>query len=194
MRQRNRKRRDKERVRAEFRAPAQATELDSDASLALHERFVGGEQEAGEQFVERLLRYLVGRLGQRFPRAPVDLRTDAVEDALLDHLRRPDRFDRSRGIPIEAYLSFTAGRNLSNSLDREQRRGEREARYAIEAPSISPTDEAADTDKSEALIIQIASTTPSEQAAQVVAHRRTSNRSLRQGSGNRRPSHSAATC
>ncbi len=139
--------------------------IDSDALSALHDRFVRGELEAGEQFASQLLGYLVRRLGRRFPHAPFDLRADAAEDALLDHLHRPDRFDRSRKIPIEAYLSYAACRNLANSLDSERRRKEREARYASEVPSIVLAEDVPERKPAEALITTIAAASSAEKRA-----------------------------
>lgn len=68
------------------------------------------------------------RLQRVFPRTAADLIADAVEDALLEYARRPDRFDPSRDVPLERYLFTAASRNLINALDSERRRREREAR------------------------------------------------------------------
>lgn len=114
--------------------------LDAATLSVLQDRLMAGDPEAAEQFTAEFLPYLTRRLRRRFPRAPGDLRVDAVEDALLDHLRRPGRFDRSRGVPLEGCLFHASCRNLANSLDGERRRKARELRYASETPSTVAAD------------------------------------------------------
>lgn len=155
--------------RAGCRVPRQAPpatgSVDRAALTVLQARLVGGDREAAEQFTAALLPYLIRRVRRRFPRAPGDLRADAVEDALLDHLRRPARFDCSRGVPLEGYLFHTARRNLANSLDGERRRKAREAKYATEMSSVVSAEEAPEREATKSLLASTAAASSIEERA-----------------------------
>jgi RNA polymerase sigma-70 factor (ECF subfamily) len=81
--------------------------------------------------ISELLRTLPPKLRARFPLSPEDTVVEAVEDAILDHLARPGRFDPLRGKPLEQFLYFAALRNLCNLIETERRRKSREAMYAF---------------------------------------------------------------
>ena len=96
---------------------------------SLHERVSRGDNEALDELAGFLLRTLRRRLRRTY-RAPVDLISDACEDAILEYGRRPHRFDSSRGVLLDRFLQHAASRNLLNLLAGEQRRRYRETRYA----------------------------------------------------------------
>lgn len=99
----------------------------------LHARTRLGDESAREQILTLALPDLTRRLHQRFRRAPQDLVADAVEDALLDYVSDPSRFDMRRQVPLLAFLLQAAARNLINRLESERRSQNRQIRYASDA-------------------------------------------------------------
>jgi len=95
----------------------------------LHALMVAGDPEASEVFAGLLREPLTAALVGRFKGTDGALIADAVTDALLEHLKRPSRFDPRRG-DLEEYLRLAARRNLSNFLRAESRRKQREQRAA----------------------------------------------------------------
>jgi hypothetical protein len=113
--------------------PRRLPEAHGNTTLSdLHDAVVTGDALALNELCERLLDVLQRRLQRTFPRAPTDLRLTAAEDAILEYARRPWRFDRARGVPLEGFLHCAASRNVLNLLQSERRRRAREQRYAIE--------------------------------------------------------------
>jgi hypothetical protein len=102
----------------------------------LHARTRLGEDDAREQLLVRALPELERRLQLRFRRASRDLVVNAVEDALLDYMSDPGRFDMTRDVPLGAFILRAASRNLINSLASERRRHDREGRYASDAAAM----------------------------------------------------------
>lgn len=99
----------------------------------LHARVLARHDYAVEALIERLLPVLTHLVRRSFPATSDDLVLNAVEDALLDYVKRPDQFDRSRGVPLLAFLRLASLRNLSNSVRAESRRMARQQRYIEEA-------------------------------------------------------------
>jgi hypothetical protein len=60
------------------------------------------------------------------------MRATAAEDAALDHLCHPERFDSARGVPLDRFLAKPASSNPLNLLKAETRRMARETVYAEE--------------------------------------------------------------
>jgi hypothetical protein len=96
-----------------------------------------------------LLPLLSHRLRRRFSRAPVDLVATAVEDAILEYARRPQRLNPSPELPMERLLLHAARSNLLNLLKSESRRRTRERqyvqqrldsdRYTLSPPAVRPS-------------------------------------------------------
>jgi DNA-directed RNA polymerase specialized sigma24 family protein len=99
----------------------------------LHERVLIGHPAAVEALIERVLPVLTSLVQRSFPRAPEDLVVNAVEDALLEYSRAPLKFDRSRGVPLLAFLRMAAVRNVSNLVRAESRRLAWDRKLAEEA-------------------------------------------------------------
>lgn len=112
-----------------------------DATIVrLHYRLLEGDTDAAEPMLACLLPHLVNRLQRRFRYSPGDCVIDAVEDALLEYIGRPARFDATRNVPLSAFLLRAAARNLINALESERRRRDREARYATDNGVITMSD------------------------------------------------------
>lgn len=117
---------------------------EADGLHRLHAQARLGEDHAREQLLAQALPDLEGRLQQRFRGVPRDLVVNAVEDALLDYVSDPSRFDMRRDVPLSAFLLQAAKRNLINSLESERRRHERERRYADDAVAMTARHEPRD--------------------------------------------------
>ena len=89
------------------------------------------------QFVTKHFPVLALRLHGKFPLAPYDSVTSAVNEALLDYLERVRRRDPVPDDLVEGYLYVASWRNLRDILRSEKRRRLREALYANEAPQRS---------------------------------------------------------
>jgi hypothetical protein len=98
--------------------------------LELHYRILRGVPDAVEQLAGKILRKLHRDLRLSFRSAPDDILMDAVEDAVLEYIARPHRFDATRGIPLDRFLYKAAWRNAVNLLQAEAKRKNREAKYA----------------------------------------------------------------
>ncbi len=121
--------------------------------LAFHDQTGADDHDAIEEVSSQLLDVVVRRLARRFPHAPNDLRIDATEDALLEYLARPERFDPSRMVPLDGYLFCAACRNLINYLDSERRRKARERQYVEQAvPKTFPSSVSSSEIRTEQLI------------------------------------------
>jgi CheY-like chemotaxis protein len=96
-----------------------------DALKTLHDRGIAGNGSAVGEIVERLEPVLRRSLASRL-RAQPDWVHDAVQDALIDYMVRPNRLDCSRGVPLPGFLLMAAYRNLLNRIDAERRRGKHE--------------------------------------------------------------------
>lgn len=97
---------------------------------ALHQRLRGGDGRAVAPLAEALLPELARRLRRRFPQMDEHLVAEAAEDAFLDYVRRPARFDLGRGVALEEYLFLAACRNVVDRQRSDVRRRVREAEYA----------------------------------------------------------------
>ncbi len=92
----------------------------TEEEVQLLRHLAAGLPTAREEFAVRYLPLLMEYLAASFPRVDADLRHDAAGQALLDFLRRPDRFDHGRG-GLGAFLRLAARGDLLNLLDRERR-------------------------------------------------------------------------
>ena len=99
----------------------------------LHDHAVVGNRTALETIAEHALSTLHRQLRRAFPRTDDDLLQDAVTDAFMDYVRRPDHFDSSSSEGLDQFLYRAAWRNAANSLQSDLRRRSREVRYAREA-------------------------------------------------------------
>lgn len=130
------------------RAIAEGRPFPTNTEIAvLHERVLANHPYAVEAVIERLLPLLTHVVQQSFPRTDEDLIVNAVEDALLEYSRQPQRFDRSRGIPLLAFLRMAALRNAMNLVRTESRRLRKEKDLRAEAgasPAANPPQATAD--------------------------------------------------
>ena len=92
----------------------------------IHTRLLSNDPTAPAELVEGVLNSLIGRLSKKFPDLyRSDLLYDAVTDALMEYIKTPSKFDPSkRG--LFGYLLMAAKGDLLNTLDKMQRRGEKE--------------------------------------------------------------------
>jgi hypothetical protein len=102
----------------------------------LHERVVQGDRPAIEELTAALLRDVSGALGRSLPGVDSDVVSDAVEDAILEYLKRPTRFDPSRGVPLVQFIRMLAYRNLQDAWRADRRLAATETRAASEYPLI----------------------------------------------------------
>jgi RNA polymerase sigma factor (sigma-70 family) len=86
---------------------------------------------AREEIAVRFLPLLIRFLERAFPRAAPEHHHDAAEQALLDFLRSPHRFDPARS-GLGSYLRMAARRDLWNLLEAERR-----ARRGISLDSVA---------------------------------------------------------
>lgn len=73
-----------------------------------------------------LLNPLERMLGQAKPSIEKAMVAESAEDALLDYLSRPERFDPSRGVPLLRWLFIQARGHLSNKLRQKRSRQQHE--------------------------------------------------------------------
>lgn len=108
-------------------------------SLAeLHEHISCGDMVAREVLSANLLPLLRARLRGLCPAARDDAANDAAVDALLHYFSQPDRFDPSRGVPLEGFLHVIARRRLLNALRHSAARTRWESEHAALHSSASP--------------------------------------------------------
>jgi len=92
----------------------------------IHERLVAGEVTAPAELVETLLDPLIGRLTRKYTKLPdPDLLTDAVTDALMSYIKRPDQFDFGKRTLL-GFLVMAAEGDLLNALAKVKRRRAKE--------------------------------------------------------------------
>lgn len=101
-----------------------------DPICALHDAIVRGDPTAAEAIAEQISQRLNPLLRARFRKSPRDMIADAVTDAIVEYLRAPERFDATRGVPLERFLYVAAVRNLANAARSERRHHDRDAAYA----------------------------------------------------------------
>lgn len=115
------------------------SQIPSDREAALHAQLLQGDERAAEAIVVELRPRLEQSLRHSFRRASHDAIVDAVEDALLEYVRKPQSFDPARNVPLHAFLRLAAARNLRDTLRSDARREARERRYADDLAQRSPT-------------------------------------------------------
>jgi len=98
----------------------------------LHFAVLQGEVLARQAIAVLLVRRVGTTLHRRMPTVDSAIINDAVEDAILGYLTRPDAFDSSRS-RLDTFLSLAASHNVLNALAREDRRRRVEGRAAAEA-------------------------------------------------------------
>lgn len=109
--------------------------------VVLHERLVDGDKFVSDELAACLLPLLRGRLRAAFRAAGNDDTNDAAVDALLEYFARPDRFDSSRGVPLDRFLLVIARRRLINLLRNAAARARWERNYAASSASVLPDSE-----------------------------------------------------
>lgn len=95
-------------------------------------RFERWDAAALGELARVLLPVLKRRLHRVYRRASADMVSDACVDAILDFGAHPERFDSTRGLPLDRFLQMAATRNLGNLLEADARRRHREAAYATQ--------------------------------------------------------------
>lgn len=91
-----------------------------DGGVTLHHRFLTDDPTAFPALCDAYLDRLLDTLGRRYPSCCPDLIRGAVHDALMDYLKRPQRYDPTR-CPLGSYLLLAANGDLRNALQREAR-------------------------------------------------------------------------
>jgi hypothetical protein len=109
-------------------------------SDALHQALLAGGRGIFEEAADLFYPGLIAHLSswRRFRRSDPELIEDAVVDALLEYVARPQGFNPSRRPSLEKHLLMAARRNMLNLLRAEGRRRRREKRVA-EQNATGPT-------------------------------------------------------
>lgn len=102
--------------------------FDEADELSWHQRLLQGDRDVVDTAFRHLLPLLLTAVRRAFSRTDPALVADAVEDALMEYARQPERFQPSRGVPLTAFLRLAALRNASNLVRGESRRLARERR------------------------------------------------------------------
>jgi CheY-like chemotaxis protein len=110
--------------------PGAVVRLILDPLVRAHSDILRGSLSARELLTTILLRKLVPRLRRRFGGQCSEMASDAVTDAIIQHLRDPAAFDPVRHGAIEGFIWMHARRNLSNALRSTRRHAVRTAEYA----------------------------------------------------------------
>ena len=92
----------------------------------VHERLCKGDPTAPAELAEEMMEVLVERLSYKYSNLPdTDLLAEAVSDALMDYIKRPEQFDPTqRG--LFGFLVMAAEGDLKNALAKIDRRKEKE--------------------------------------------------------------------
>lgn len=94
--------------------------------VAIHRRLAANDPTASAELAEAVLGALVKTVERRVPHCrDSDLVFDAAEDALVDYMKNPGKFDPTKQ-SLRSYLSMAATRDLLNSVAKRQRRSARE--------------------------------------------------------------------
>ena len=101
---------------------------------ALHESLVSGDLEARNRAAAILLNIVVVRLSRRQPHLDPHLIHEAVEDAILNYLNDPRRYDPTRAALI-TFICMVAFRNVIDLLRKSTTR----RRYENEVASLTST-------------------------------------------------------
>lgn len=96
-----------------------------DQLLRLHDRICMGDPVAPDQLVSECLVPLQAALQRKWLPLPSEEVVEAVLDAILAYLQRPDAFDPQR-MSLAAYLKMIAQRRLTDALRRQSRLNIRE--------------------------------------------------------------------
>lgn len=102
-------------------AMGKSEDFSADRLLAFHKAFSTGGP--CEELVALLLNHLNRTVRSRLPRIATDILSDAVEDAILKYLRRPDIYDPNIS-RLDTFLTTVAVRCALDSLRRDARRKE----------------------------------------------------------------------
>ncbi len=102
-----------------------ASSLSQPEALALHRRLLDGDPTASADLAAALLEPLIGWLANVAAKVPEDVRVQAAEDALLNLIRSPEKYDPKRQT-LEVYLRLSARGDLRNALEKERRQRKRE--------------------------------------------------------------------
>ena len=106
--------------------------MDATEDLALHLRLLAGDATAPEECVRRWFAALIKRLSASYSdiaAADEDLVQMAAEEALLNYIDQPERFDPQRSA-LDTYLFFSARGDLLNLWKQEKRW--RDKTYSLE--------------------------------------------------------------
>lgn len=100
--------------------------MNNDLLLKLHDRICTGDPVAPDQLVSECLVPMQAALRRRWLALPREMVEEAVIDALLAYLQRPDAFDPQRNRSLAAYLKVIASRRLTDALRKRTRLNRRE--------------------------------------------------------------------
>jgi hypothetical protein len=110
------------------------------AGECLQLRISLGVARAREAFAGLLLSdvSLRKRLESLWPRADEHLIAEAIEDAILDYIDNPRRFDPNRGKTLASFLLLIALRRMANSERTEDRQGQRLENLVLAEEALGP--------------------------------------------------------
>ncbi len=92
----------------------------------IHERLLAGDVTAPAELVDILLEPLLDRLTRKYPNLHDPyLLPDAVTDALMSYIKRPEQFDPSKR-SLLGFLEMAAEGDLLNALAKDKRRRQKE--------------------------------------------------------------------
>jgi RNA polymerase sigma-70 factor (ECF subfamily) len=88
----------------------------------IHERLLAGDVTAPAELVEGLLESLLHRLTKKYPQLnDPGLLYDAVTDALMSYIKRPEQFNPTKR-SLTGFLLMAAEGDLRNALAKDKRR------------------------------------------------------------------------
>ena len=93
---------------------------DKDWCVDVHRRLVGEDPTASAELYKAIFLPLVGWLYVKGRTTDKELIRDAATDALVDYIKRPDKWNSGRGTLV-SYICMAADRDLLNALERVQR-------------------------------------------------------------------------
>ena len=105
--------------------------------FALHKQLLQGDRTASEEVASLLLTPITNQTSRKFPFTDEHIVAEGVTDAILDYCENPQKFDATRGVPLDGFIRMAARRNVSNLLRGEKRRKVREEKYGrakLESP------------------------------------------------------------
>lgn len=102
--------------------------IDARSVLRLHERVLLGDCRAADEVASHLISLAPSEL-RRMHRVDAAIVAEAVEDAILDYLASPDKFNALKA-DLLRFIVIAASRNIADALRSERRRRARESAWS----------------------------------------------------------------